>query len=395
MVASSIPAIALMDCDSFFASCEQLFNPALLNQPVCVMSSNNGCIVARSREAKELGVKMGMPVFQAKRLFPDVHYIAAKHDLYGEISARVMRVLSEFSPIIEIYSIDEAFIDLTGLEKTYKKSYLEIASDIRNAIKYKVGVPVSIGVSSTKVLAKLATRKAKKSHGIYKIDYQDIDNELMQTDLIDIWGMGNNTVTLLNQFGLHTAYEFVCQSENFINRTLGKKGMELKLELTGKSIYRISHEVSLPKSIQQTSSFGKFTSNEQYIKDSLYYHAHRACTKLRRLGQKTQTIGIMLRTKDFKVYSTKIALVYSTNWEFEIFESINKNFNDIFNPQVIYRSSGVILENLSEEYDSQLSLFDTLDIQIKQQNLAKAWDKLEAKYGNNVILIGDRNIKHC
>ncbi|OGH96168.1 MAG: hypothetical protein A2104_09010 [Candidatus Melainabacteria bacterium GWF2_32_7] len=394
MNTSTLKAIALVDCDSFFASCEQLINPALLNQPVCVMSNNNGCVIARSREAKELGVKMAMPVFQAKKIFPQVHYIVGKHDLYEEISARIIRVLKDFSPTVEVYSIDEAFIDLTGLDKLYRKSYLEIALSIRNAVKNNVGIPVSVGVSSTKTLAKLATRRAKKLNGIYEISFQDIDNELIKTDLIDIWGMGANTVSLLNKFGLYTAYEFITQSDSFTDKVLGKRGLELKLELTGRRVYTINNEVTLPKSIQKTSSFGKFTSNEQYIKDSIYYHAHRACTKLRKLRQKTQTIGIMLRTKDFKVYSSKHVLVHPTNWEFEIFESINKVFCDIFNPNIIYRSSGVVLENLTEEHHSQLSLFDSLHNQVKQQNLAKVWDKLETKYRKNVILIGNQNIKN-
>ena len=379
-------AIALVDCDSFFASCEQFRDPSLLNKPVCVLSNNDGCVVARSREAKMLGIKMGMPAFQAKKLFPHAHYISGDLKFYGEISARVMNILVEISPLVEIYSIDEAFLDLTGLRKLYRRSYLEIAAFIRQEVKNKVGIPVSVGVSLTKTLAKLSTERAKKQDGFYKIGFRDIDNELKKTELIDIWGIGNNTAALLNKFGIYTAYDFTGQNENWIKKILGKKGLELKLELLGESVYPISDEQILPKSIQKTCSFQNFTSDAQYIKNSLHYHAHRACKKLRKLGLKAQITGIMLRTKDFRVFYTKYALISPTDWEFEIFETINEIFEQIYSPDVIYRSSGVILENLTEI--SQLSLFNSAQNQAKQHNLTKIWDKLEKKYGRNIIHAG-------
>lgn len=379
-------AIALVDCDSFFASCEQHRNPSLLNKPVCVLSNNDGCVVARSKEAKALGLKMGMPAFQAKKLFPDVYYLSGDLKYYGDISARVMNTLTEISPLIEIYSIDEAFLDLTGLRKLYRRSYLEIAAFIRQEIKNKVGVPVSVGVSSTKTLAKLSSERAKKSEGFYRIGFRDIDNELKKTDLIDIWGIGSNTAALLNKYRIYTAYDLITQNDNWLKKILGKKGIELKMELTGESIYPISNVQVMPKSIQKTCSFQTFTSDAQYIKNSLHYHSHRACKKLRKLGLKTQTVVVMLRTKDFRIFYGKQVLVNPTDWEFEIFEAVNKIFEQLYNPYIIYRSSGIIFENLTEI--SQLSLFNTIDNQTKQHNLAKTWDKLEKKYGQNIIQAG-------
>jgi nucleotidyltransferase/DNA polymerase involved in DNA repair len=395
MNTSEYSAIALVDCDSFFASCEQLVNPGLLNKPVCVTSNNNGCVVARSKEAKNLGVKMGMPVFQAKKLFPNIYYIPGNLGLYKEFSKRIISILGEFSPVIEVYSIDEAFIDLTYLKTSSDKSFREAALNIRDTIKNLVGIPVSVGISSTKTLAKLATRRAKSSSGYYLLDIDNINNELSKTELIDIWGIGNNTVQLLNKLNIYTAYELILQSDDFIKKVLGQKGLELKAELTGKSVYPVTNFVSLPKSIQKTSSFSKCTSDKQYIKDFLYYHAHRACVKLRKLNQKTQTIRIMLRTKDFRVYQVKYKLIHPTNWEFEIFETINKNFHEIFSPDIVYRSCGVILEDLTEEANFQLSLLDCPKKQIKQKNLAKAWDKLESKYGHNVILVRKKLTNTC
>ncbi|MGD9580741.1 MAG: hypothetical protein AB7V50_05175 [Vampirovibrionia bacterium] len=381
-------AIALIDCDSFFASCEQLMNPKLRNKPVCVMSNNDGCIVARSKEAKKLGVKMGMPVFQAKREFPQVHYISGRLDLYGEISGRVMNILKRFSPTVEVYSIDEAFIDLTGLRKLYRKTYHEIGIEIRNTVIQEVGIPVSIGISSSKVLAKLATERAKKGAGCYTIGFRKITEELKNTQLIDVWGIGNNTTCLLNKYGIFTAYDLTLQKNSWIQKILGKKGLEIKYELTGDSIYVVTDKVELPQSIQKTSSFASFTADKNYIRNALHYHAHRACKKLRRLNIKTQVVGVMLRTKDFKILYGNNALLYPTNWEFEIFNSIDKIFLDIFTPDIIYRSSGVILGNFTEVDNSQLSLFENSEKRAIKAKLGTTWDNIEAKHGRNSILAG-------
>ena len=275
--------IALVDCDSFFVSCEQLLNPALLGKPVCVASNNDGCVVARSKEAKALGIRMGMPVFMAKREFPQGIYLSGNMKLYGDISQRVMTKLKEFSPLVEVYSVDEAFLDLTGLRRLYRMQYIDIAREIRTKIKEEVGVPVSIGVSSTKVLAKLASEKAKKGDGVYRIGFRDITEELKRTSIDEIWCIGRNTTALLNKFGVRTAYQFTLMEDARLSKLLGKRGLELKRELLGESIHPVSDKYVAPKSIQKTSSFAKFTSDEGYILNSLNYHAIVPAT-LRRLA---------------------------------------------------------------------------------------------------------------
>lgn len=386
MIITGGRAIALIDCDSFYASCEQLMNPSLLGKAVCVMSNNNGCIVARSKEAKNLGVRMGMPVFQAKKLYPDVYYIPGRLSLYGDISNRVMNVLKNYSPVVEIYSIDEAFLDLTGLKRVYRKSYLDIAVSIRNDIKKDIGIPVSVGISLTKVLAKLATERAKKSDGCYRIGYREISDELRKTKIIDIWGIGNNTAAFLNKSGIYTAYDFTIQDPKWIQKSLGKKGLELKHELVGESIYPVLDKIEKPQSIQKTSSFSTFTSDIKYIRSSLNYHAHRACRKLRKCELKTKLIGVMLRTKDFKVFYGNYALLKATNWEFEIYNAVDEIFYNIFVPKIIYRSSGITLSLLSEATEMQLSLFETPQKLNDKENLGALWDKLEKKYGREVFL---------
>lgn len=374
--------IALVDCDSFFVSCEQLINPSLLNKPVCVMSNNDGCVVARSKEAKQLGIKMGMPVFIARKEFPKAIYLSGNMALYGEISARVMAKLKDFSPVVEVYSIDEAFLDLTGLRRLYRRPFPEIAAHISATVKKEVGVPVSVGISKTKVLAKLASECAKKSEGAFYIGSREISQELKRTELIDIWGIGTNTAAFLNKYGIRTAYQFTLLEDAKVLKLLGKKGFELKQELMGNSVYSVSDRYVAPKSIQKTSSFGSFTSDETYIMNSLNYHAHRACKKLRQARLKAKTVSVMLRTKDFKIHYTKASLIQPTDFEFEIFEAIKIILPEIYSSKIIYRSSGIMLEDLTEE--TQLSLFYSGNNN-KYQNLTKTWDALENRFGRGVI----------
>lgn len=375
--------IALVDCDSFFVSCEQLINPSLLNKPVCVMSNNDGCVIARSKEAKKLGIKMGMPVFLAKKEFPQGIYLSGNISLYGDISERVMEKLKEYSPVVEVYSIDEAFLDFTGLRRMYRKPFSELATEIRETIRIEVGVPVSIGVSRTKTLAKLASERAKKLNGVYNISYRSINDELKKAELIDIWGIGSNTAAFLNKYGIKTAYQFILLEDNKVIKLLGKKGYELKQELTGNSVYPVSSKYVNPKSIQKTSSFATFTSDIEYIKSSLNYHIHRACRKLRQLNLKAKIIGIMLRTKDFRVFCQKVTLIQPTDFEFELYEMAKILLAEVYIPDIIYRSSGVILEELTQE--AQLSLFSSIKENNKAKSLTNCWDKLENKFGRGII----------
>lgn len=381
-------AIALVDCDSFYASCEQLADPSLKGKAVCVMSNNDGCIVARSKEAKRLGVKMGMPVFIAKKEYPQAIYLSGRLGFYQDISNRVIEVLRDFSPTIEVYSIDEAFLDLTGLRKLHRKNYLQMAADIRHEVNRQVGIPVSVGVSLSKVLAKLATENAKKGDGYHRIGFRSIDKALKEADIGDIWGIGGNTAALLNKFGIYCAYDLCTQSDRWVSKILGKRGLELKYELIGESVYPVVAHTALPKSIQKTRSFGEFTREAVDIRGALHYHCHRACRKLRQLGLKTQSIGILLKTRDFKTTFAKRVLLKPTDWEFEICEAIDSLFYEIFTPGPLYRACGVILYQLSESREEQLSLFDDPSQRSKRESLAKTWDFLEQKYGYDVVTKG-------
>ena len=241
--------IALVDCDSFFVSCEQADNPELKNTPTCVVSGSNGCVVSRSKEAKQLGIKMGLPLFMAKKEFPKANYIVANHDKYSAYSKKVMACLNDFSPDVQVVSVDEAFIDLTGTRALFKKNYIDIAKMIRETILEKVDIPVSIGVSLSKTLAKLASDKAKKTGGVYVIGSRKILSVLEKTKVDEISGIGSANNLILRRGGIFLASEFVDKPDSWIKSNLGVNGLELKHELLGEVVSPVENKYEPPKSI--------------------------------------------------------------------------------------------------------------------------------------------------
>lgn len=381
--------IALVDCDSFFVSCEQSVNSELKGKPVCVMSGRGQCVISRSKEAKKLGIRMGMPYFQIEGQMKKAVFINANHELYCKISERVMDVLKSFSPKVEIYSIDEAFVELTGLERLYKKNYLEIAQMIRQEVLDKVDIPVSIGVSSSKSLAKLASDKAKKAEeGVFLVGSRKIIPLLEKTSIDEIWGIGKNLSIMLRKHGILTAYELISQDDLWLNKQIGIRGLEMKHELLGEMVSPVSNEIKLPKSIQKTSALAKFSSDKNYLKNSLNYHIHRACVRLRKINAKCKGISIFLRTKDFKVYCEKKVLNAGTDFELEISDIVFDLLEKMYNPHVVYRSTGVILDTFVFNNEAQMSLFSDNVVDERKDKLSKCFDKLEQRFGKDIIQTG-------
>lgn len=381
--------IALVDCDSFFVSCEQSVNSELKGKPVCVMSGRGQCVISRSKEAKKLGIRMGMPYFQIEGQMKKATYINANHELYSKISEKVMTILKNFSPKVEVYSIDEAFVDLTGLERLYKKNYLEIAQMIREEVLKHTDIPVSIGVSSSKSLAKLASDKAKTmGEGVFLIGARKIVPLLQNTSIDEIWGIGKNLSILLRKNGILTAYELVCQDDLWLNKQIGIRGLEMKHELLGEMVSPVSNEVKLPKSIQKTSALAKFSSDKNYLKNSLNYHIHRACVKLRGINAKCKGVSIFLRTKDFRVFCEKKVLNVATGFELEISDIVFTLLDKLYNPNILYRSTGVILDTFTMNDEAQMSLFADEKVDEKKEKLSKCFDKLEARFGKDIIQTG-------
>lgn len=381
--------IALVDCDSFFVSCEQSADKSLQGKAVCVLSNNDGCVLARSKEAKKMGIKMGEPLFMAKKHSPDCIYLSGNYVLYSDFSRKVMSILKDFSPTVEVYSIDEAFVDLSGLKKLYKTDYLGIAKMIRDRIKEELDINVSIGLSKSKVLAKLACEKAKGTDSrIYLIGQGKIPKVLKETKVGEIWGIGRNTALLFNRHGILDCAKLVEKSDYWLKDKIGKRGVELRHELLGECIDKVKTTRKPPQSIQNTRSFPKFTSDLDYIKNALNIHIHASCKRMRKYGGKCRSVSVMLRTKDFKVYYTKQNLENPSNFEIEISRTAMKLLKEIFIPDILYRSCGVTLDGLDYNEENQLSLFAQKGVKKDYDKLAKAIDNLEERFGKNIVRTG-------
>lgn len=385
--------IALIDGNNFFASCEILMNPSLKGKAVCVLSNNDGCVVARSNEAKKLGITMGMPYFMAKKSFPSAVYLSADFALYHELSQRMISYLKNFSEKIDVYSIDEAFIDITGLDKLLKMSFEDIAIKIKNEIETNVGVSVSVGIATSKVLAKTAAYKAKKLSGTYIIRKENINSELKNLPIEEIWGIGRNTARSLRKYGIFYADEILLKEDEFFRCNLGKKGLEFKYELMGESVIPLTGIIEKPKSIQRTRAFPEFSSDKNYIMTELEFHLHNICKKLRENDLKTSIVYVMLRTKDFRVFVNETKLDFSTDSELILIKHVKTLFESMYDRNIVYRSSGIYAGLLNQEDEAQLNLFDIHKEDTKQREISSVLDRIEDKYGAGILSVGSIGIK--
>lgn len=380
--------IALIDCDSFFVSCERVDNPSLQGKPVCVMTSNNdkGIIVSRSKEAKALGIKMGTPYFQIKNSYPELICIPTHHQRYSEISAQVMSVIKTFSPDVEEVSVDEAYVDLTGLNEVCKTTYTDLITKIRQTILDKTSIPVSIGLSSSKTLAKLASDKAKKTGGIFVIRPNKIIETIGNENIEDICGIGAQNAKSLKFNGIFTIKDFLNKDNAQIKKLLGITGFNLKLELSGIAVSPLDAQEKAPQSIQDTKSFEDFTGNFEFLRSQISYHVHNASKKLRSWNGFCSEIGIILRTKDFQTTSLYTKLETSTNSEIKLRQQAFLLLNRLYRTNLPYRSIGVELRQLSYNQELQQSLFENL----KQDDdkLSRVLDDLEQKFGKDIIKLG-------
>lgn len=384
--------IALVDGNNFFVSCETLMNPSLKGKPVCVLSNNDGCVIARSNEAKKLGIKMGVPLFMIKNIYKNVVYLSSDFSLYHEISQRMMQILKNYSDKVDVYSIDEAFLDLTGMDKVFNMTFDELAKKIKNDIAIQLGVSVSVGIANSKTLAKLAAHKAKKQNETYIIEKHLIDYELQNIPVEEIWGVGRNIARNLRKYGIFNADEILLKDDNFYKQNYGKKGLELKYELSGQSVIPLTGVEEKPKSIQRTRAFPSFSTDKEYIMTELELHLHNVCKKLRENNQQTSLIYVMLRTKDFRVFIKDEKLDFMTDSEMVLIKKVKNLFEEIFIEGVVYRSSGIFAGNLQETKKIQLGLFDIQE-QKKGTGISVILDKIENKYGKGAISIGTSGIK--
>ncbi|MBR6663800.1 MAG: hypothetical protein IKL33_03125 [Alphaproteobacteria bacterium] len=380
--------IALIDCDSFFVSCERVDNPNLQDKPVCVMTGegNKGIVVSRSREAKALGIKMGAPYFQVAKTHPQAIYVPSHHHRYSEISHQVMNVIRTFSPDVEEVSIDEAYIDLTGLNLVYKMSYTEIIKKIRQTILEQAHIPVSIGLSCSKTLAKLASDKAKTTNGIFVIRPDKIIQTIGNENIEDICGIGHQSTKILKFNGIFTVQDFLNKDNYWIKQTLGIHGLNLKMELLENATSFVDASPKAPQSIQDTKSFEDFTDSLPFLQSQLQYHIHQASGKLRKWNGFCEEIGVILRYKDFSTTTLYRKISPATNSDFTLKTVASELLNHLYRPKVLYRSLGIELKKISYNQESQQSLFD--ELKQNDDKLSRVIDNLEQKFGKNIIKIG-------
>ena len=384
--------IALIDCDSFFVSCERKLNPELKGVPVAVVSGERGCVISRSKEAKMLGLPMGLPLFQAVQRVPECIYISANHYAYTKISKQVMNILKDFSPNVEVYSIDEAFVDFTGLTKLYKKNYFKLARELQKRIADEVDIPVTIGISRSKTLAKLASDKAKNTSArIAVIGKCGIHHLLEFTEIQEVWGIGRKLGVRLRGLGVRTALDFINKDDKWVKSKFGKNGLTSKAELSGIMVSPISNEVELPKSISDTKSYLEFSSDLQFLKNELSIHIHESCARLRKIDCKCATIGVLLKTKDFRTLYSKVQLDIPTDFEFEISRAAFPLLTEMFISREVYRSVGIVLEDFREKAEEQLTLFSNNEKKEQNEKLGQSLDKLEKKFGRNIVRTGFTN----
>lgn len=392
MISSSMAVFALVDCNNFYVSCERVFNPRLRGRPVVVLSNNDGCIIARSGEAKKLGIKMGMPCFQARPLLEkyQVAILSSNYALYGDMSRRVMNILLRFSQKMEIYSIDEAFLNVSGLNWSKRRLW---ARELMNTVYRWTGIPVSIGMAETKTLAKLAAHFAKgskKAAGIVDLTASShLERALDMTAVGDVWGVGARTAAKLEQQGITTARRLRDADEQWLRQKLGVNGRRLALELQGIACYGIDEEPPIPKSVRCSRSFREPVEDRAALKEALAAYVSRAAVKLRDYGLTAAALTVFLRTSYFGAgkryaHSTTVELPVSSQSTRELLDYALQAVDCIFRPGYRYKKAGILLHGLLPVSQVQPSMLDQRDRR-RETGLMSAVDGINKRLGAGTV----------
>jgi DNA polymerase-4/DNA polymerase V len=380
-------AILHLDADAFFASCEQAIHPELKGRPV-ITGKERGIVAAASYEAKARGVERGMRLFEAKRVCPEAVFLPSDYETYSLFSVRMFEILRRFSPVVEEYSIDEAFVDLTGLRRSFHGPYEEIARRMQETVERELGLSVSAGVSLSKVLAKIGS-KHKKPHGLTFIPGRDIHHFLRDLPVGKVWGIGPNTAAFLQKFGITTALQFAQADEAFIKQHLSKPYREIWHELNGRSVYPVTTESkSSYQSISKTKTFTPPSTDEEFVFAQLAKNLENACIKARRYKLAAARLVVFLRQQDFRDYGAEVKLTRPTAYPAELFGPLREGFRKLYRPQTPYRQTGVVLAGFVPESGVQYTLFDdTAKIQ-KLSHVYTALDELSEKFGKHTVQHG-------
>ncbi len=387
---------ALVDCNNFYISCERIFSPTLKNRPAVVLSNNDGCIVARSNEAKVLGIKMGVPAFKIENVLRDnnVAVFSSNYALYGDISDRVMSILTEHAPNIEIYSIDEAFLDVANIPLD---RLVIFARGLQTKIKRWTGIPVSIGIAPTKTLAKVANKLSKKnskSEGLFIISEEKKIEEVLSTFPVeDIWGIGRQYSRSLRSYGITTALELRNMQDEWIRKIYTVVGLRIAEELRGTSCMMLEPIRSSKKEICTSCSFGKTTTDISLIREAVSTYTSRCAEKLRRQKTVANLITVFIETNPFKPElpqynkSRTIHITTATNNTIELLRHALFGLESIFREGYNYKKAGIIVSGLTSENFIQNNLFDEVGkISRDKFNIAaQTLDRLNKIMGRDVV----------
>ena len=385
-------AIALLDCNNFYASCERVFDASVKKKPVVVLSNNDGCVIARSNEAKEIGITMGAPLFKVESLLEEnnAEIFSSNYALYGDMSGRVMNLLHNFTPEIEIYSIDEAFLSL----EPRKKSLNNLACTIREKMYKWTGIPVSIGIAETKVLAKIANKRAKKDEetkGVLNI-YRSSRTEpiLKETSVTDIWGIGYRSSLKLRDSGIKTAWDLRETDNRFVRRLLTVTGARIALELRGIKCLPLEFVSTKKHNITCSRSFGETVNDYKGLKEAALYFLTRASEKMRKYNLAANALTVFISTDRFRPVpsdysnSATYSSTYPTDSNQELQAWAIKTLERIYKEHYEYRKAGIILSGLVPNENLTKRMFDD-EAFVKKHNLMKAMDEINQKFGKDSV----------
>jgi len=392
------PVFALVDCNNFFVSCERVFAPHLEEKAVVVLSSNDGCAISRSNEAKALGIKMGEPFYKFRSLYEEkkLEVFSSNSRLYTNMSWRIMESLKTFSPLVEVYSIDEAFLDLSSIEENKLN---EFAYNIKQTVKQWTGIPVSVGIAPTKTLAKIASFLAKTHKGVYNLfNHRNLDLLLTDFPVEEIWGIGRKLASRLRIIGIGTAKDLRDSDPQMIRKRFSIIVEKIVYELRGISCLELTTIHEDKKSITHSRSFGSFITKLEELEEALSNYATSVCEKLRKQNSRAQTLCVSIRTNYFKKndpqYSNSqlYTLPYPTNDTREIIYYGKKILHRIYKPGFKYHKLGVLLLDLEPDKIEQMQLFFKPNYK-KSDKLMKTIDSLNKSLGKNTILFASQKIK--
>ena len=392
--------IALVDCNSFYVSCERLFNPSIIKKPVIVLSSNDGCVISRSTEAKVLGIKMGEPYFKVEKIIKknDVKVFSSNYSLYGDISRRVMKTLKQFSPQMEIYSIDEAFLNLSSIRD---ENLFEHGNKIRKTVLKWTGIPTSIGIATTKTLSKAANYIAKKEQSgiVNLINTKQIDQILKEIEINEVWGVGRQLTKFYIKNGIHTAYQLKNMHNNWIKKNTNVLGSRTAMELKGIPCVSLEEHQEKRKNCCVSRSFGRKVTQLEELSESVTTHCLNAAEKIRSDNQTTKRITVFIRTspfqkdKNYYANSKDIDLPVRTNDSIELVKQALIALQYIYRKGYKYQKAGIIFSGLNEVDIYKKNLFSSINNEEKRKKLMKAIDYTNIKYGRHALSIAQAGLR--